>query len=277
VAGLGIGALQYAGQRRDLPALALAVAGAAALVAGLRPLLPAGTGRARPGLPAVVASRGLLAGAFFGLDALLPLTLTQVHGYSPTAAGVPLTAGAIGWAAAAQLQGRFPGVPRARVLRLGFVLLAVGLAATALAALPALGGWPAYGTWAVAGLGMGLGMPAVGILLLDASPEHRRGADSAALQIADVTASALCVGLAGVLVATATAGAFSLPLAVTGSIAVFVLLALAGVRVAGAAAAPAPTPGGPAAATTLASATARSRTSRAGDGTWPTSASEEGT
>ena len=277
VAGLGIGALQYAGQRRDLPALALAVAGAAALVAGLRPLLPAGTGRARPGLPAVVASRGLLAGAFFGLDALLPLTLTQVHGYSPTAAGVPLTAGAIGWAAAAQLQGRFPGVPRARVLRLGFVLLAVGLAATALAALPALGGWPAYGTWAVAGLGMGLGMPSVGILLLDASPVHRRGADSAALQIADVTASALCVGLAGVLVAAATAGAFSLPLAVTGSIAVFVLLALAGVRVAGRAAAPAPTPAGPAAATTLASATARSRTSRAGEGTWPTSASEEGT
>ena len=251
VAGLGIGALQYAGERRDLPALGIAVAGVVALVAGLRPLLPAGTGRARPGLPAVVASRGLLAGAFFGLDALLPLTLTEVHGFSPTAAGIPLTAGAIGWATASQLQGRFPDVPRQRVLRLGFVLLAAGLAATALAAVPALGGWPAYATWAVAGLGMGLGMPSVGILLLDASPEHRRGADSAALQIADVTASALCVGLAGVLVATATAGAFSLPLAVTGSIAVFVLLALAGVRVARRAGAPVPAPGASAGATTL--------------------------
>ena len=42
------------------------------------------------------------------MDALLPLTLTSVHGYSPTAAGIPLTAGAIGWCLASNLQGRFP-------------------------------------------------------------------------------------------------------------------------------------------------------------------------
>jgi MFS family permease len=253
LAGAGIAALQYAGQRRDLVALALAVAGAAALVAGLRPLLPRGTGRAALGLPAVVAARGLLAGAFFGMDALLPLTLTRIHGLDPTVVGIPLTAGAIGWAAASHLQGRFPGVPRERLLRAGFVLLAVGLAATALAAVPALGGWPAYGTWAVAGLGMGLGMPAVGVLLLDRSPEHRRGADSAALQIADVTCSALCIGLAGVLVAAATAGAVSLPAAVLASIAVFTLLAAVGAAVSGRAAAPAAGRAVPEGATTLAS------------------------
>ncbi|WP_369134495.1 MFS transporter [Modestobacter sp. I12A-02662] len=250
LAGAGIAALQYAGQRRDLVAIAIAVAGIAALVAGLRPLLPAGTVRAARGMPAVVASRGLLAGAFFGMDALLPLTLTEVHGFSATAAGVPLTAGALGWATASQVQGRLPDLPRERLLRIGFVLLAVGLAATSLAALPALGGWPAYLTWAVAGFGMGLGMPSVGVLLLAQSPEHRRGADSAALQIADVTASALCIGSAGVLVAAATAGSLSLPTAVLGSIAVFTVLALAGVRVAGRAAAL----GGPSAPTpTLAS------------------------
>jgi hypothetical protein len=82
-------------------------------------------------------------------------------------------------------------------------------------------------------------MPSVGVLLLDQSPEHRRGADSASLQIADVTMSALCIGLAGVLVAAATAGLVSLPGAVIGSIAVFVVLALVGIRVAGRAAAPA--------------------------------------
>jgi MFS family permease len=236
--GLGIAALQYAGQRHDAVALPVAALGVVALVAGLRALLPPGTGRAARGLPAVVASRGLLAGAFFGMDALLPLTLTEVHGFSATAAGVPLTAGALGWAAASQLQGRRPDLPRERLLRVGFGLLAVGLAATSLAALPALGGWSAYGSWAVAGLGMGLGMPSVGVLLLAQSPEHRRGADSAALQISDVTASALCIGLAGVLVAAATAGALSLPAAVLGSVAVFTVLALAGVAVAGRAAAP---------------------------------------
>jgi MFS family permease len=239
LAGLGIVALQYAGQRLDLLGAALAVAGIAALVAGLRPLLPPGTARARPGLPAVVASRGLLAGAFFGMDALLPLALTSVHGYSPTAAGIPLTAGAIGWATASNLQGRFPAVPRERLLRAGFVLLGVGLAGSALAAVPALGGWPAYPFWALAGLGMGLGMPSVGVLLLDQSPEHRRGADSAALQIADVTASALCVGLAGVLVAAAATGLLPLPAAVIASVAVFTLVTLVGVRVSGRAASPA--------------------------------------
>jgi MFS family permease len=251
LAGLGIVLLQYAGQRLDLLALAVAAAGLVALVAGLRPLLPRGTARARRGLPAVVASRGLLAGAFFGMDALLPLTLTAVHGYSPTAAGLPLTAGAIGWATASQLQGRRPGVPRERVLRLGFVLLAAGLAGTALAALPSLGGWPAYLSWAVAGLGMGLGMPSVGVLLLDQSGERDRGANSAALQISDVTCSALAIGLAGVLVAAAAGGALSVPSAVLLTIAALTALALVGVRVAGRAAAPAPR-GDLADATTLA-------------------------
>ncbi len=73
LAGLGIGALQYAGQRLDLLAVVLAAAGAGALVLGLRTLLPEGTVRARRGLPTVIGARGLLAGAFFGMDALLPL------------------------------------------------------------------------------------------------------------------------------------------------------------------------------------------------------------
>ena len=98
---------------------------------------------------------------------------------------------------------------------------------------------------------MGLGMPSVGVLLLDQSAEHRRGADSAALQVADVTASALCVGLAGVLVAAATAGLLPLPGAVAGAIAVYTALALLGARVAGRAAAPLDRET-PSAATTLA-------------------------
>nr|WP_239521867.1 MFS transporter [Geodermatophilus sabuli] len=252
LAGLGIAALQYAGQRLDAVAVGVAAVGLVALVAGLRPLLPAGTAWARRGLPAVVASRGLLAGAFFGMDALLPLTLTSVHGYSATAAGIPLTAGALGWAAASNLQGRRPDLRRERLLRVGFALLAVGLAGTALAAVPALDGWPAYVSWAVAGLGMGLGMPSVGVLLLDQSPEHRRGADSAALQISDVTASALCVGLAGVLVAAATAGLLSLPGAVVGAIAAFTVIAVVGALVAPRAAAPAVAPGAAPHTTTLA-------------------------
>jgi MFS family permease len=261
LAGLAVAALQYAGQRLDLLALGIGFLGAAALIASLRPLLPAGTARVRPGLPAVIGARGLLAGAFFGMDALLPLALTQLHGYSPTAAGIPLTAGALGWAVASQLQGRRPDVPRVVLLRIGFVLLAAGLAGTALVAVSSLHGLPAYLTWAVAGLGMGLGMPSLSVLLLEQSAEERRGADSAAFQIADVTASALCVGVVGVLVAAATAGALTFPTAVVLAVAVLTLLAVVGAAVAPRAGAPAAAPGPADPATTLAPVTelARSR------------------
>ncbi|MGY2076135.1 MULTISPECIES: MFS transporter [unclassified Blastococcus] len=228
LAGVGIGALQYAGQRLDLLAAGLAVAGLLALVVGLRPLLPAGTAVARPGLPAVVAGRGLLAGAFFGMDALLPLALTELHGYSATAAGIPLTAGALGWATASQLQGRNAHWSRVRLLRLGFVVLTAGLLATAAIAVPGIGGWPAYASWAVAGLGMGLGMPSLSVLLLDRSSDATRGADSAAFQIADVTGAALCVGVVGVLVAVAVTGALTLPLAVVAGVVVLSAVAVTG-------------------------------------------------
>jgi MFS family permease len=250
--GLGVGALQYAGQRLDAVGAVLAVAGLAALVAGLRPLLPVGTVRAGRGLPTVVAARGLLAGSFFGMDALLPLALGAVHGYSPTAAGIPLTAGAVGWAAASAVQGRHPAVSRVRLLRLGFVLVAVGLAGTAVIAVPGVGGWPAYLTWAVGGLGMGLGMPSVGVLLLAQSPEHRRGADSAALNVADVTASALCIGLTGVLVAAATAGLLPLRGVVVAVAGAYAALAVLGAVIAARAAAPAAAPDHAIAASTLA-------------------------
>jgi len=167
------------------------------------------------------------------MDALLPLSLTELHGYDATVAGVPLTAGALGWAVASQLQGRRPGVARVVLLRLGFVLLALGVAGTAVVAVPDLPGWPSYLTWGVAGLGMGLGMPSLSILLLARSPEHRRGADSAAFQIADVTGSALCVGVVGVLIAAAAAGQLSL----SGAVLVAVVL-LAGLAGFGAAASP---------------------------------------
>jgi hypothetical protein len=75
-------------------------------------------------------------------------------------------------------------------------------------------------------------MPSAGVLLLDRSPEHRRGADSAAFQIADVTGSALCVGLAGVLVAAAASGLLPLAAAVLVAVAVLAGLALVGAVVA---------------------------------------------
>ena len=66
VVALSAAALQLAGQRLDWVALGLLVAGLAGLVVGLPRLMPACFTRLGRGLPAVILSRGLLAGAFVG-------------------------------------------------------------------------------------------------------------------------------------------------------------------------------------------------------------------
>lgn len=207
-AGVGLSALTWAAQKPTVAAAPLAAAGLVLLAPALRRLLPPGTMTARRGLPTVVLARGLLTGAFFGVEAYLPLTLTATHGASPALAGLPLTTGALGWSGAAALQGRYPDIPRHRLLRAGFVLLAIGLAAATLAAFASVPYWLVLPVWIVAGAGMGLAMPSLSVRLLELSPPTERGFNSAALQIWDMLMSAACIGFGGVLlVAIASADA----------------------------------------------------------------------
>jgi sugar phosphate permease len=129
------------------------------------------------------------------------LTLTLVHGYSPTAAGVPLTVGALGWAGASWWQGRHPGVPRHLLVRTGFLLVAVAAAGMAVVAQPWSPAWVIYPVWVAGGCGMGLAMSSLSVLLLAFSSPAERGVNSSALQLADSVGSALCIGLGGALVA----------------------------------------------------------------------------
>jgi hypothetical protein len=77
-----------------------------------------------------------------------------------------------------------------------------------------------YLAWAVAGFGAGLAMSTVSVLLLRYTNDADRGADSAALQLADATSSAVTTGVAGVLIAAAAR-------ATIGYTAAFTVLALA--------------------------------------------------
>ncbi|WP_375481193.1 MFS transporter [uncultured Jatrophihabitans sp.] len=209
----GVGALEYAAQHPSLALLAPAVVGLAVLAWGLRPLLPAGTARVAPGVSAPIALRALLAGSLFGVEALVPLSLTVQHGYGATVAGLPLTASGVTWAFGSWWQGRaveHDGTRRRVLLiRTGFACITAAAAAMAVVALPAVPGWLAYPAWTLAGLGAGLAMSSLGVLLLRFTTDATRGADSAALQLADATASSLTTGLAGMVVAAATRGAIT--------------------------------------------------------------------
>lgn len=238
-AAVGVSALSWAAQNWSAQhwsasspgpvAIGVGVAAVALLVPSLRVLLPRGVFRAARGVPTLVASRGLLAGTFFGVNAYLPLVLTDTHGWSLTAAGIPLVLGALGWSGAAAWQGRHPDLPRERLLRTGFVLLSVGVAGIALV-VPTWGvAWLAVPFWIVAGTGMGLGFSSVSYLLLARSPAGQVGFHTSAAQMSDQLMVAGTVGAGGALLTLLGTPAAALPVLV----AVLAALAVAGAVLAG--------------------------------------------
>ena len=199
-AALGLSALSWAAQRPGALGAGVAAGALAVLVPSLRRLLPAGTFSARAGVPAVVTARGLLAGVFFAVNASVPLLLTAVHGWSLTAAGLPLVTASLAWTASSAWQARHPDVSRSTLLRAGFALLTAGVAALVPVAAGAVP-WLAFPAWTVAGLGMGVGFSAIAYLLLHHSAAGEVGAHTAAAQLADVLTTAALLGVGGALLA----------------------------------------------------------------------------
>jgi MFS family permease len=239
----GVGAMESAGQHRSWIGIVLVIVGVAVASWGLRGLLPAGTIRVRHGVAAPVALRGLLAGAFFGVEATIPLALTVQHGYGATVAGLPLACAGLSWATGSWWQGRIKDETddhrRVNMMRTGFIQVAVAAAAVGYAEQSGAPGWLIYPAWALAGLGAGLTMSSTSVLLLRHTTDAERGADSASLQLADATSSAITTGGAGVLVAVAAAASISYNTAFGVVGAVLAGVALLGAVVTGRAAGPA--------------------------------------
>jgi MFS family permease len=197
-AAVGMGLLQIAGMRADGAAVGLAAAAIVLLVPSVPRLLPPGTLAFRRGLPTVVAMRGVLAGAFFGAEAFLPLMLVQYRGLSTTLAGLALTGGALGWAGGSWYQGR-PGlqIPRPELVRRGAVLVATGIVGLGCVLLPGAPVAAAGLSWIVGATGMGVALASIGVLLFELSPVEDQGANSASLQLSDALFSVVFIGLAG--------------------------------------------------------------------------------
>lgn len=208
--GVAVAGIQVlSGMRGDSfgwPVVAVVVALSALAFILVRPLLPAGTLSSRPGLPATVLLRGIVNGAFIATEIFLPLMLKEVHGWSPTQAGLIMTTGSITWAVGSWIQGKVES-PSGRALLpiVGTAGQLIGTALTIPAAFPTVPGVVAIAGWLIAGLGIGIVYPALTVHGLGITPPERHGMTSSALSLADTMGGALLVAWAGILFAAAFA------------------------------------------------------------------------
>ena len=206
-AGLVAGAgMTLAGlQVQSIPlALVLILPGLAIGILSLRYVLPAGTLRVKAGLPAAIATIGLLSVAFFGGEAFLPLTLISIRGQNTIIAGIALTAATLSWTAGSWLQANLaPQQGRRMLVMIGLLVVAVGLAGIASILIPGIPATVAIVAWGVGGLGMGLAYSTLSLVVLETAPKDQVGSASASMELSSVLGTALGTGLGGVIIAFA--------------------------------------------------------------------------
>ncbi|OHV50063.1 multidrug MFS transporter [Pseudofrankia sp. BMG5.36] len=203
----GAGLLLAGVTSRSLFGIPLVVAGLLAGIGPLRRLLPAGTLRARPGAPAAVAVRGLLAFAFFGADTFVPLAITSVRHASATVAGLAVSTAAVVWTVGSWTQARLATRRSGRFLvtvGLGTLVLSVAGTGTALLStqVPLAVG---IACWGLAGFGIGVAYSPIMNVALNEAPPDRQGMASSAVSLSDNLGVTFGAGLGGVAVAAGAA------------------------------------------------------------------------
>ncbi|WP_448808686.1 MFS transporter [Agromyces bauzanensis] len=208
----------------------VAVAALALVAVASRPLMPAGTLRAVPGLPATVLLKLIVAGAFYGSEIYLPYLFIERYGFTPSVAGLALTGAGISWAAASWLRGRLDRMTDARSVELGAVLLAVSLVMVLLVAAFTLAPVIGFVAWTLAGAAMGFMYPSFSVAVLRLSPKSEQGFNSAALSIGDSLGAAVALAATALVSSAVVAGTFTAEFAVTLVIAVLAVVLAPRVR-----------------------------------------------
>ena len=204
---------------------ALIVAGAGAGLPALRRLVPPGTLTARPGLPAVILTRGLLTFAFLGADAYVTLTITAVRHRTPIVASIAVTGATLAWAAGSWIQARLSDRWEGRrLVRTGLIIILLAIAGMALVLEPGVPVAVGLAAWTIGGLGMGLAVSPIALMMLRQAPPGQEGQTSASLNLADTLGTAIGIGVGGAAVAAVSGSRLHLGLDVA-----FAVAALAGV------------------------------------------------
>jgi MFS family permease len=199
--GLLVGGLALSRPWLGVP---LAAIGVAVFVPAARRLLPAGTARFAVGLPAAVAARLAVNVAFFGTDTFIPLAATRLHGASTFVGGLLLTGAAIVWTLGSAYSARVTVQDdRGRVVRIGFLVVAAGIATTAPVVWTATPLVATFLTWCLAGFGVGLVFTTTSASGMAAAPAGHEGLVGSQLGIADALGFALVAAVGGALVGVA--------------------------------------------------------------------------
>ncbi|MDQ7993680.1 MAG: hypothetical protein AAGC63_11845, partial [Propionicimonas sp.] len=203
----GAACLQWAGQHLEPWSLVWLAAGAALLVAGLPALMPAGYRPWASGLSAVVTTRAVLSGAFYGAEAFLPLMLVTTVGLSLQLAAVGVMTGSIGWTIGGWIQSQpWLRMRRDTIIVVGGAVTAAGLAGVVAGALvPGLPVWVTLLGWTVSGCGMGLAHTSTSLAVMQLSDTAALGRNTSSLQVGEALGNALLGGLAGTIYAVTLA------------------------------------------------------------------------
>lgn len=231
-AAVGVGAFCTGVQvAQPVVAVAIAAAGTALAVPALRTLLPAGVGRAVPGLPAIALCRILATAAFLGADSFIPLAADRIHGARPLVQGFVIIGAAVSWTIGQWVRTRRPGPSPAIAVRTGFLVLTLGL----VLCFPVLwDGWPLWATflgWSVGGLGMGLLYNPSTVATMSYATVGNEGRTSSVINLSDALGFSVMGGIGGATVAVADRHGSGMPFAIGVNIALAVALTTVGVFV----------------------------------------------
>jgi MFS family permease len=150
---------------------------------------------------------GLLNFGFFGVEAFLPLALTDVRDRSVAFAGLALTAATITWTTGSWvLERRARTSSRRRLAQVGLILIAVGAAGAVLVLMPGTPVMLVPLAWGVAGLGIGLAYSTIQLVILETATPGQEGTATSAMQLAGTVGIALATGIGGALIAAFSTG-----------------------------------------------------------------------
>jgi predicted MFS family arabinose efflux permease len=192
--------------------IALAAAGALIAARSLTRILPSGTARAAPGLPAIVAASFFLNFGYYAASSFVALALVGVRGTTVLVAGVAITAATIAWTFGVWAN----TVLLDRYSRRALVIASsAGLALAVAAFASSLYGGPlaiAFAAWTAGGFCMGIAFNTLTLNTMDAAGTGSAGQALAGRNLTANLGTAVGTGIAGSAVALTQAAGFGLRL-----------------------------------------------------------------